>query len=507
MLTPQDSSRVETTRIKNPNPTTYVSAFLIAATIGFCLAVTLVFLNHPSATLTLNAKSGPAYKTSSLKPITGVPAVDSDTVAFNALISSMDEVNECFPIHLRRTQDVGIDYLFCSDKALDADSESQKLTETFTVPSTLARRFNFWKRIYSLWTKDQYVLHVSVWPEVVLEAYDASFMGGKRSAVVKEIRVKKVAKTQRRHYKRLLQKMHQYKNSPERFTPAMKRIARTMAHITDKNKYSIASQSLRTQRGQRDFIASGLATAPKYLPEIKKNFESQGIPAEIALLAFVESSFNLKARSKVGASGVYQIMPATGKQYLKLHTGVDERNDPIKASLAAAKLLKLNYKLLGEWPLAVTAYNHGVGSMRRGVKQTGSTDMSILIKKYKNRSFGFASKNFFCSYLGVLATMKDVDIHFQDVKVPDQLAFRTTKLRASTSIRTISKKFGVSTSQIQTLNPDILPKTIRSRGALPKGFVLKLPSTKASPAALASSESSAKDAKSPIVFTTLIPES
>jgi len=318
-------------------------------------------------------------------------------------------------------------------------------------------------------------MHLSEYPEVVVEAYDVSRAGDDIGPVRREIMVKRVAKAQRDLYRKLFLAMHQFRNHEDQFTPAMQRLAKSMSHIHDKDKYLVAYRSLRLQRGQRDFIANGLAVAPKYFPAIEAEFKNQGIPIEITRLAFVESSFNLKAHSKVGASGVYQIMPATGRQYLKMFSGIDERNDPIKASRAAAKLLRLNYEMTGTWPLAITAYNHGVGGIRRATHVVGSNNIIDLINRYRGNSFGFASKNFYASFLGVLATLKDAGRLFPDVPRVSALAFTPIRLGKPTSIRELKKKYSLSVTQIAALNPDITSGVLRSAGTLPKGYVLKVP--------------------------------
>jgi len=412
---------------------------------------------------------------SSVVKLNGNPILDSEAVNFNIQTSMIQNANECFPIYLKNVDSIGVMYLYCSDAAQAKDGDAQVITDLFEAEEGIARRYNFWRRIYSLWGGNQYVMHSSQWPEVVIEALDGSNLPATMGPIARSNKIKKVAKTRRAMYKKLLLTMHKNRNTPERFTESMKRIARKMDHIKNDNKYHVAALTLRMQKGQRDFIASGLARAPKYLSHIHDNFKEIGVPLEISLLAFVESSFNLNAKSKVGASGVYQIMPATGKQYLKLHSGVDERNDPIKASRAAAKLLKLNYKILGEWPLAITAYNHGVGGVRRGVKKTGKTDIAELIEHYDSKSFKFASKNFYTSFLGILATIKDADRIFPQVVQPAPINFEEIKLRHSTSIATIRKKHDVSLIQIKEFNPDITKSVIRNQGNLPKGFVIKIP--------------------------------
>jgi membrane-bound lytic murein transglycosylase D len=276
--------------------------------------------------------------------------------------------------------------------------------------------------------------------------------------------------------------MHAQRRREESFTPAIRRIARLMAHNRDDDNYLSAYSSLRLQRGQRDFIAAGLAVAPRYFDAIEAEFTRQGIPVEISRLAFVESSFNLRALSKVGASGVYQLMPETGRQYLRVVAGsIDERNDPIKASSAAAKLLKLYYNLTGSWPLAITAYNHGVGGIKRAVREVGSGDITHLINRYRGNAFGFAGKNFYASFLGVLATLKEADRLFPEVTRPEPLRYAAVKLPKETPIAALRKKYNVSLDEIAMLNPDLSRAALRAQIALPRGYVLKVPSREPRP--------------------------
>jgi membrane-bound lytic murein transglycosylase D len=444
------------------------------AKLTIALSLTISGLSMISAPASAKAKVRKAVIHT--RSVAKTPLLDADTAAFSARTANISNAPECFPIHIRDERSIGIVYQYCSTEAVQKDGDAVEISDQFQVPQSIARRYNFWRRIYSLWGKDQYVLHVSQYPEIVLEAFDASRLGDHTGPVAKEIAVKKVAKLQKDNYRRMLISMHQYRKSPELFTPAMKRVAESMAHIPDSDKFLVAARSMRLQRGQRDFIATGLTVAPKYLPHIEEEFKGQDIPVEITRLAFVESSFNLSAHSKVGASGVYQIMPATGRQYLKMHSGIDERNEPIKASRAAAKLLRLNYKLTGNWPLAITAYNHGVGGIKKAVKKVGTNDIAELINKYNGNAFGFASKNFYASFLGVLATLKEADRLFPEIAKVQPLAYTNLKLTKSMSISQIKKKYSLTTTEIAEMNPDISRSVIRSQGWLPKGYVLKLPS-------------------------------
>lgn len=104
------------------------------------------------------------------------------------------------------------------------------------------------------------------------------------------------------------------------------------------------------------------------------------------------------ARSKVGAVGLWQLMPQT-MQLLMGKKAVNHRTDPVTATVAAAKLLKQNYEKTGSWPLALTAYNHGLGGVMRAVRHTSSTDLCKIIERYNSPSFRFASSNFYAQFL------------------------------------------------------------------------------------------------------------
>lgn len=471
---------------------TYFGFALLALATSLLVAVVQMAPSEDSSLLFARSKAHRA-KVSTGPLIAPSAQVEQDTTDYLGQTHTVDHADECLPIHIRDEGKISVLYLHCSENAYVHDGEAVDISEAFKVPESIARRYNFWRRIYSLWGKDQYVMHVAEYPEVVLEAFDGSRLGSDLGPVAREKQIKKVAKSERELYRKLLLAMHNNRAHEERFTPAMKRVAASMAHIKDPGKYLVAYQSLRLQRGQRDFIAGGLLTAPKYLPAIEKEFAAQDIPVEVTRLAFVESSFNLKAQSKVGASGVYQIMPATGKQYLKMLDGIDERNDPIKASRAAAKLLRLNYSLTGSWPLAITAYNHGVGGIRRATQAVHSRDIVDLINRYRGNQFGFASKNFYASFLGVLATLKDSNRIFPEVPTVQALVFTPVRLTKSTSMREVLRTYATSTTQIAELNPDIASSMLRSVRMLPAGYVIKVPPR--APAAALASESPRQGAK------------
>ena len=155
---------------------------------------------------------------------------------------------------------------------------------------------------------------------------------------------------------------------------------------------------LRLQTGLKGRFRAGVQRSLTHLPAIRRILHSHQLPLGIAHLPHVESSFQPAARSKVGAAGLWQLMPDTMRSLLG-RGSVHLRTHPEVSTRAAAKLLRQNYARTGSWPLALTAYNHGLGGVLAGMNQTGSRDLCELISGYKSPSFKFASMNFYAQFL------------------------------------------------------------------------------------------------------------
>lgn len=165
---------------------------------------------------------------------------------------------------------------------------------------------------------------------------------------------------------------------------------------------------IHTQRGVKERFRAGIVRSGRYVDTFQRIMEAHDVPATLALLPLVESSYE-NARSSAAAVGVWQFTRATSRDYLRVTRSVDERLDPVKSAGAAAKLLKDNYDALGMWPLAITAYNHGRGGMLRAKSEQGS-DLPTIINEYRGPLFGYASMNFYTEFLAAM----DVYEHRQD---------------------------------------------------------------------------------------------
>jgi membrane-bound lytic murein transglycosylase D len=161
-------------------------------------------------------------------------------------------------------------------------------------------------------------------------------------------------------------------------------------------------------------------------------FRQSGVPIELTRLPFVESSFNVKARSRVGASGIWQFMRYTGRRFMRINYAVDERNEPLRATEAAAKLFRMNYNMLNQWPLAVTGYNHGPAGVQRVVKKFNTDNIVELVDERHGR-FGFASANFYACFLAALEVEKNANKYFSNQAFWD-MPYETQKVQLTRNI-------------------------------------------------------------------------
>lgn len=176
-----------------------------------------------------------------------------------------------------------------------------------------------------------------------------------------------------------------------------------------------ASQNLRVQEGLKERFREGLLRSKFYRPTMEKIFREAGLPVELVTLAQVESGFQRGVRSKAGAVGIWQFTRATGRHYMKVTRWRDDRLNPTRETEAAAKLLSYNYSVLGNWPLAITAYNYGTGGTARAAELCGN-DYCKMVKGYTGPHFGFAVKNYYAEFLAALQVHKYEDKYFPGIE-------------------------------------------------------------------------------------------
>lgn len=195
-----------------------------------------------------------------------------------------------------------------------------------------------------------------------------------------------------------------------------------------------------------------MAISEYYFPMFEEAMAKLNVPLEIKYLAVVESALNPKAVSRVGATGLWQFMYHTGKQYnLNIDSYVDERSDPLKASLAAAQYMSNMYKIFGDWELVLASYNSGPGNVAKAIRRSGGGQTFWDIRKnLPKETQGYVP--------AFLATMYIYEYHKEHGIVPNRaklphFATDTIRVRQQISFKQISDLLDISVSQLQLLNP------------------------------------------------------
>ncbi len=236
-----------------------------------------------------------------------------------------------------------------------------------------------------------------------------------------------------------------------------------------------AAENLRFQAGLSDRFRAGLVRSGKWRPFVEKALSERGVPAQLVALPHVESSYNPKAYSRVGAAGMWQFMRSTGHLFMRIDNVVDERLDPYASSDAAARLLARNREITGTWPLAITAYNHGAGGMQRAARTLGTTDIGEIVRRYRSRSFGFASRNFYASFLAASRIDREPTRYFGAITLESPNAYTQIELPWYTPAPALARALGVELGVLAEHNPALRPAVWNGSKHIPRAYALRLP--------------------------------
>lgn len=236
----------------------------------------------------------------------------------------------------------------------------------------------------------------------------------------------------------------------------------------------IASDNVRWQLGQSNRFLAGLRRSGAYREHIQKVIAAKNLPPQLVVLPHVESSFNPGAYSSADAAGMWQFTRATGQRFMRIDHIVDERMDPYIAAEAAMSLLEYNYRVLGTWPLALTAYNHGAGGIARAVREMGSSNIEDIVANYKGRRFGFASRNFYAQFLAVNEVEERAESFFGKVDYNPAPNFTELETDAYIDAEVFARSANISLAQLKADNPALRPVVWEGQKRIPRGFKMKL---------------------------------
>ncbi|WP_405563239.1 transglycosylase SLT domain-containing protein [Polaribacter sp. Asnod6-C07] len=226
---------------------------------------------------------------------------------------------------------------------------------------------------------------------------------------------------------------------------------------------------------RKKYYPALMAKAKYYFPMFEQYLDQYDIPLEMKYLAIVESALRPKIRSRVGASGLWQFMYGTGKQFdLKVSSYVDERYDPVKSTIAACKYLSQLYRIFGDWDLALAAYNSGPGNVSKAIKRSGGFKNYWNIRPYlPTETAGYVPAFYATMYIFEFAN--EHNIHSE---LPKFFNFQTDTIQVKRTISfdQISETINVDEQVLSFLNPayklDIIPH-IKDRN-----YAVRLPSNK-----------------------------
>ncbi len=324
----------------------------------------------------------------------------------------------------------------------------------------------FWKKIYSEYTSSQGVLHDKQRLDIiygVIELKNPDLPGGRK---INRKRIK-IAKQK---YKAILAKLMRGEPPTGKLE---KDIAVQFGPHAKAVDYRTAIYNIRCQTGQKDRFRAGVIRSGAYIEKMREIFRHAGLPEDLAYMPHVESSFNPKAYSKFGAAGVWQFTRSTGRQYMAVGYTIDERRDPIISTYAAAKLLKTNYRKLQNWPMAITAYNHGATGMLRAKRKKGSYE--AIFKGYRSRLFKFASRNFYSEFIAARDVARNYRIYFGELKLDEPVNTAKVTLEGYASLPEIARYLDLNLADLSELNPALRKPVVRGQKYIPRGYRLKLP--------------------------------
>lgn len=360
---------------------------------------------------------------------------------------------------------------FCLLLVLIAAPLALHAEERFPRPKQLEAAVAFWTRVYTEVDTHGGFIHDSERLDIVYET----------------VRNQPAPSARRRHvdasverYRAILRKLGQ--GARENLSAEERRVLELFPSGTPNEEFRAAASRLRFQLGQADRFKAGLIRSGVWRAYIHEVLDAHGVPRELVALPHVESSFDPTAYSKAGAAGMWQFTRSTGLRYMRIDHIVDERRDPFLSTHAAARLLRDNYDVLGHWPLAITAYNHGLGGMRRAVSELGTADMGVIAQRYKGRTFGFASRNFYPAFLAAV----EVDTHpakyFGSLQLSPPSDTLVTTLPDYMPAESLARALKMPIARLRELNPALSAMIWSGDKLVPRGFPLRLPASAAASA-------------------------
>ena len=346
----------------------------------------------------------------------------------------------------------------------------------------LAARVNFWRHVFGVWGRRQVALHDMDNPGLVYEVLTVPESSANHAVDRNEF--------VRKPFEELVHRLHTLEQKVARgdeLDADEQELLNKFRTIGGISQLPGAHDRVRVQYGVREKFLEGIKVSGRYDAVFRRIFRAHGVPEDLAFLPHVESSFQVNARSGVGAVGIWQFTLPAAKSFMHVNNAVDERYDPVLAAEGCARYLAHAHEELGDWGLAITAYNHGVGGMMKARSEFG-TDFPRILNEYEGALFGFDSRNFYVEFLAARDVARHAEQYFGSIHREAPLSWEKVALDHSESIYKVARDYGVTLAELTEMNTALTARAARGRVPLPEGTSVWLPAGTTQRVAMRSTE-------------------
>jgi hypothetical protein len=339
------------------------------------------------------------------------------------------------------------------------------------IPEKIMSRVRFWRQVYSEWNYTEMAFHDRDDLNMVYTVIDVPWPGQRLKGLS---RAETIAHTKKDLIRVLADLEVLQPTSTAGLNGLHRQVYLALMHVQRGDKYRRADL-LRAQNGLRDTFALAIENSGRYRQMMLKILKANDLPEDLFAVVFVESLFQNRAKSYVGAAGLWQFMPRTGKEYMHVNGLVDERYDPVLATESAAKYLSSAFRRLGTWPLAISSYNVGVAGMRRAVRTVGTHDFGTIVENYFGNNFGFAARNYYSEVLAAWEVYQHRKRYFPKVKALPPWQYDVVRLSFPILFSHAVHFGGVPAADLRALNPALTKAAFADKVILPRGFSFRVP--------------------------------
>ena len=330
-------------------------------------------------------------------------------------------------------------FLLAGAAAAQARPPQLEFPPEFSIPAGMEGRVQFWVDVFGRYSGRDAIVHDRKHPHRILATLSM------RRGNQKERR-----RIQRR-YRDLLREVQQAPSAGER-----EAILNRFEGPVDRRWLQIPPDDLRVFRGQSETFAKSLKRSRYYTRTVRRELAQAGLPPLLVHLPHIESTYDPSARSGAGALGLWQLMPNTARQYIRVGGRADERRDPERSTYAAARFLHSTHRALRSWPLTLTAYNHGPSAVARAIDRHETADLGELIYRNENRRFGFAGANFYAKFLAAAHVGENSDYYFPEIDMEEII---THTVRRGDTLWAIARRYGISLRALKRSNAHQLARS------------------------------------------------